>query len=350
MGDLSQDEIDALIAGAMMGDDDDAGDTASEAEAEVESEEDILEDSLPDLGKKKEKKPQGKIRDYDFSNPNPIPEDQKKTITFLHENFAQKLKVSLSAFLRSEVDISLKSVEQLTFAQYTNSLNSPTCIMSYDMPPLSGYGVIEVNAIIAYAVINRMLGGDGSVPSQVRPFTDVELAILRRLVDMLLNELEETWKPVINMHFTPKEMYTNPSLVKIIPMKEVTLIITFNMKIADSSGLVTICIPYSNLEPIAFKLGSKQWIKFSNKQSEDIQAAHQRNFLGLELETTAVLARFDMNMEDVLSLEKGDILDTGKKTKDPIILKIANRDKFEANPGLLGKHKALSIEKELIKE
>lgn len=338
MSDLSQDEIDALIAGAME----------KEDEPEAASEE--LAEDEPSPEKVSKAKGPDKIKLYDFTVPNPIPEEQKKTITYLHENMAQKLRVTLSAFLRSEVDISLQSVEQLTFGQYTAGLSSPTCIMSFDMPPLSGYGIIEVNAVIAYSVINRMLGGDGSVPAQLRPFTDVELAILRRLIDCLLGEMCETWKSVINLNISPKEMYTNPSLVHTIPMKEVSIIITMNAKIADASGLITFCIPYGNLEPIAFKLGKKQWGKMSSKQSEDIQAAHRRNFLGLNLELKAILSKFEMNMSDVLSLEKGDILDTGQKTRDPIILRVGNQDKYEVNPGLLRQYKAVSIQKELIKE
>jgi flagellar motor switch protein FliM len=218
------------------------------------------------------------------------------------------------------------------------------------MPPLNGYGLVEINAIVAYSFIDKLLGGDGSVPEEVRHFTDVELAIVRKIIDTMLLDLSDTWKTVLNVSFNPKEIQTNPAMVRIIPMKEVTVIITFSVKVADSSGLITICIPYANLEPIAFKLGNQQWHKYAAKQSEEIQAAHMNNFHNVPLDVTAILGKMDLPMEEVLALQAGDILDLGSKTSDPVTVRIASKDKYYANPGLLSKHKAVSILKEVEKE
>lgn len=330
--DLSQDEIDALISGAKETD---------ELSEEVQS-----DNQRPE----KEKKAKQKVKNYNFKKPCPIPEEQKKTIALLHEQYAQKLKINLSAFLRTETETSLEGVEQVTFAEYISSLNSPTTITSFDMHPLSGFGLIEVNAVIAYSIIDRMLGGKGSVPSQVRPFTDVEIAIIRKFVDTLLENLQEAWKPIIKMTFSPKTIQTNPSMIRIIPMREITLIVTLNVKIANTNGLITICIPYSNLEPIAFKLGNQQWNKYTGKKSESIQAAQRKNFYRINLELSAILGTIDLNIEDVLSLQVGDIIDLGKKTKSPIKIQVAKKEKFEASPGLLGKYKAISIQNDIKKE
>ncbi len=344
MADLSQDEIDALIAGADDKDETSGTDDGGDNLPPIPTNDEGLQEEEPKLDGNKN------VSVYNFRKPQPIPEDQKKTITLLHEGYAQRLKLNLSSFLRSDIDISLQNVEQLSFAQYTNSLSTPTCITSFDMAPLTGYGIIEVNAVIAYAIIDKMLGGDGTVPAQVRRFTDVELAIVRRLIDTLLTELTVAWKPILNIAFTPKEMRTNPSMVRIIPTKEICLIITFNVKILDTSGLITICLPYANMEPISFKLGSRQWRNYTAKQSEDVVTAHKRNFYRVKLQLSAILGRVRLPMEEVLALQPGDILDLGTKTRDPIILRVSNEDKFEVNPGLLGKYKAITIQKELIKE
>lgn len=350
MADLSQDEIDALISGAMDDEGGGGGDEGGVADSADSSSEPAAAGApspgLAPIGVS----PGKKIKDYDFRKPSPIPEEQKKTIALLHENYAQKLKVDLSALLRSEVEATLENVEQVTFAEYIASLNTPTCITSFDMHPLSGIGLIETNAVIAYAIINRMLGGNGAVPGAVRPFTDVEVAIVRKLVDTLLLDLEEAWKPIVNVSFTPKEIETNPAMVRIIPMKEVSLIITLNVKIADASGLLTVCIPYANLEPIAFKLGSPQWNKITGKQSEDVVSALEDSFKNMKVEARAILGTIEFGMSEVLALEVGDIIDLDQRTRDPIVLQIAGEDKFTVNPGLVGKHKAVSIHNEIKKE
>lgn len=345
MADLSQDEIDDLISGALSGEEEDDADLPVMTEEESPSSEGISSTVTPETPK-----PMGSVRGYDFRKPTPIPEDQKKTIALLHEQYAQKLKINLSAFLRTEVDVSLENVEQVTFAEYISSLSTPTCITSFDMQPLNGIGLIETNAVIAYAIVDRMLGGSGFVHGQVRPFTDVELAIVRKLVDNLLVDLHEAWKPIVNISFVPKEVQTNPAMVRIIAMKELALIITLNVKIKESSGLLTICIPYANLEPIAFKLGSQQWNKYTGKQPEDIYEAILHNFYGVPLDVTAMLGKIQLSMHDVLALQVGDIIDLGVKTKEPVKIQVAGVDKFLANPGLLGKQKAISIVSEVKKE
>jgi flagellar motor switch protein FliM len=344
MNDLSQDEIDALISGAL---------SKEEGEAPVEEPKEEEKKSSSSKKVKKlnsSKKKEEYLLPYDFRKPSPIPEEQKRTITLLHETFAQKLKVSLSSFLRAEVDVTLKNVEQLSYAQYAASLNTPTCVSTFEMPPLTGFGLIEVNAIVAYAIIDKMLGGDGMVPSQVRPFTGVELSIVSKMIEMLLATLSEIWKPIINMSFLSKDLQANPAMIRIIPMKEISLIITLNVKVCEVSGLITLCIPYTNLEPIAFKLGNQQWHKFSVTQSEEIQEAHRRNFHSMELDIHAILGSINLSMEEILSLEKGDILNLDQKTSEPLSLRVSDKDKFLIRPGLRGKHKAIIIEKEIKKE
>lgn len=339
MADLSQDEIDALISG-----------TSSEEES-VEPPVEKTDSSVKENPKQeKEEVKEKNLRKYDFKKPSPIPEEQKNTIALLHEHYAQKLKVNLSAFLRTEVETSIENVEQITFSAYISSLNTPTCISSFDMSPLNGFGLIEVNAIIAYSVIDRMLGGNGSPPKQVRPFTDVEISIIRKFIGNLLTDLQDTWKSVVNVSFSPREIQTNPAMVRIIPMREITLIITLGIKISDANGLITICIPYSNLEPISFKLGNQQWTKYTSKPSEDVLTAHKRNFYKVPLEVNAILGQIELGIEEIIALEVGDIIDLSKKTKDPIHLQIAGSNKFEANPGLLGKHKAAIIKNDIKKD
>lgn len=330
MADLSQEEIDALISG--------------EGEGEATKTTDAETDSGAAVDKRA-----AEVKIYDFRKPSPIPEEQKKTFALLHEQYAQRLKVNLSAFLRTEVEVSLENVEQMTFSQYVSSLNTPTCLATFEMPPLNGFGLIEANAIIAYSVIDRMLGGSGLRPEQVRPFTDVEMAIVKRFMESLLYDLQETWKSLIAIRFNVHETKTNPALVRIIPMKEITLVITLNIKVVNASGLITICIPYSNLEPLAFKLGSQQWNEYT-KQSEEVLQTQKENFCKIPMELSAVLSKIDLSMEEVLALQVGDIVDLGHKTSCPISVKVGASEKFEANVGLVGKHKAFVIQNEIQKD
>lgn len=342
MSELSQDEIDAMLNGggddpppkkAAPKKDGDASDAASSQDAEGDA----------DL-------PEGVVH-FDFMRPNRFPKEQKKTLRLIHETFAHSLGLSLSASLNLEVSIEFESVEQLSFQEYTNTLITPTCIFVYDIHPLGGVGILEINATFAYAIIDKMLGGEGVVPPIGRAFTDLERAIMQKLSLTVLRELESSWSHIINLKFHLTEIQTNPSFIRCFPLREVCIVITLRAKLGDTTSLITLCVPYASLEPISSKLGNDQWhSRYSSRKSEEVQKAHKRNFSKIELALQAILGEIDIPMLDLLLLKRGDILNLEHKTTKPLSIRVGGIEKFKASPGLVGKHKGVAITKEIVKE
>src|SRR6476620_7520878 len=87
----------------------------------------------------------GKAVSYDFRRPDRIAKDQLRSIHLLHDNFARNLASSLSGYLRAYVAVNLISVEQLSLAEFTQCLQSPTVLVSLGMKPLDGNAVMELN-------------------------------------------------------------------------------------------------------------------------------------------------------------------------------------------------------------
>ena len=285
---------------------------------------------------------------YDFTAPSRIPQEQEKTIQLLHETFAEAAALRLSAYLNSEVTVTLDSVEQTTFQEYTSGLSSPTCMVTLDMHPLSGFSVMEINSVLMYGVIDKMLGGKGDDKGVKRPFTELELSISKKFFKIMLQELSHSWASVLAVSFSIKEFFTNPAGVRSIPTREVCLVVTLKMTIGGASGLATIAIPYVSLEPISGKLRNEQFnSRFRAKQPEEILAAHQRNFSSMEMDVKGILGTLPLTVEELLLLQEGDILDLGQKVNDTIDLYVANTPKFKATPGLVGKYKGAIIKEEV---
>jgi flagellar motor switch protein FliM len=286
------------------------------------------------------------VEEYDFSAGASISPEQKKSIQLLHESYAQSLSGSMSSFLTNDVEVTLEEVEEKIFSQYLNDLEFPTAIGTFDMPPLSGHGVVEVNAPLMYAIVNRMLGGSLVVPKESTPFTEVEQAVIQRLLNVLLVDLQKSWSLFLNVSFHLKELHTNPGFVQAIPKRDLCLVSTFKIKIEDITGLMTVCFPHSNLDLVASKLGGQDdrgYVQYT----EDIFKAHCGNFYEIEVDAEAILGSVELSAVDLLALSSGDILDLGRKTKDPIFLRICGKDKFSCKPGLVGKCKGVLIEEEL---
>lgn len=339
MTDLSQDEIDSLMGGG--GDFPSPDDTVAVAEEEESPAENLVA----------EQEHSWNVQDYDFKKPNRIPKEHKRTICMVHETFAQTVSMTLSAFLRTEVTVSLQEVEQTTFQEYTMSLTPPTCAATVDMQPLNGCGVVELNAALVYTMIDRMLGGSGSIPAQIKSFTDIELSIARKLLNTILKDLGDSWQQLLRINFGLKEMHSNPAFIRSIPSREVCLAAYIKVDVGDVNGLFTLCIPYVNLEPIAGKLKNEQFnSRYSPKQNDDVKEAHERNFSQITLEIKPILGSFDLSMRELLFLQPGDIIDIKQGVSDPIRVCIGGQEKFLATPGLRGKSKAIAIQGDIAKE
>ena len=154
---LDQDEVDALlqaVAGGELGENKEDGSLA-EAEAALE-------------------KPR-EVHTYDFKRPERVSKDQMRAFEGLHERFSRNLGAALSGYLRTIIEVKIRSTEQLTYAEFTYSLPTPTSFSLLSCAPLEGQVCLEISPLIIYPIIDRMLGGSNAelyIPQ--RPLTQIE--------------------------------------------------------------------------------------------------------------------------------------------------------------------------------
>ena len=146
---LSQSEIDALLSAISTG-----------------------EMSAEDMKKEDETR---KVKVYDFKRALRFSKDQIRSLTRIHENFARLLTTYFSAQLRTYVQINVASVDQIPFEEFIRSIPNMTLINIFEVPPLDGNILMEVNPNIAYTMLDRMMGGVGESPGKVDNLTEIEI-------------------------------------------------------------------------------------------------------------------------------------------------------------------------------
>ena len=289
---LSQSEIDKLLSAISTGD--------------VSAEEIKKEDE------------QKKVKVYDFKRPDKFSKDQIRTLYMLHENFARLLNTYLSTHLRTMVNVEVASVEQLTYQEFIQSLTNPSVIGVVAVPPLKGNIIMEINTGISFSIIDRVLGGKGENTIKPRVLTEIEIAIMRRVIDRALDQLKEVWTNVVR--FEPKLEATedNPQFVQIVPPSDMVVIITLQMKVGDVEGFMNICMPYLVLEPVMSKLTTTFWVASSVSREDNPE---QVEVLKRRIEKTYVpfiveLGEINISIREFLTLGFGDVLQLDTKVKD----------------------------------
>jgi flagellar motor switch protein FliM len=149
--------------------------------------------------------------------------------------------------------------------------------------------------------------------------------------------LTESWRELVDVEFKIAEVESNPHLVQIVAPNEVVVVLGFEIKMGGRAGTMSLCIPFNVIEPVMEKLLSQGWLAYQRRTpSDDMTEQIARGIGATYVTVVAFLAETTMTVGELLTLQPGDILQTGKPVDGPIILQVEKRNKFA---GGIGRHK-----------
>ena len=323
---LSQDEIDQLLTAISTGG----------AEAESTTQTAAATD-------------QRKIKIYDFKRPDKFSKEQIRTVSIMHETFARLTTTALSGQLRSMVHVHVASVDQLTYEEFTRSLQNQTILGIINMDPLKGSAILEIDPSITYSIIDRVFGGQGESTKVNRESTDIEQAVMEGVIVRMLGNLREAWSQVIDLRPRLGQIETNPQFAQIVPPTEMVVLVSLEMKIGEVEGMMNFCIPYLTIEPIISKLSAQYMYSSvrSGATTENLNTIKD-SLSSIEVPVLAEIGSMQLTVRDVLSLRKGDVVRfPNVRTTDQMTLKIGNRKKFLCRPGIVRNKLSVQVTKKL---
>jgi len=189
-----------------------------------------------------------------------------------------------------------------------------------------------------------MFGGSGKVLDTGRELTGIEKTLMNRIGNVVYRELQDAWAHICPIQTKQISLETNPQFVQIVPPGETVITISFQLKLLQSTGLMTICYPYVALESIVGKLSAQNWIDATKKKTHEKNAeTNFDNLSHLDVPLSAVLANTEVRIDDFLNLKIGDVITTDQKINQEVDVYIRHRKKFSGRPGLVGKKRGLVV-------
>ncbi len=281
---------------------------------------------------------------YDFKRPNRFSREQLRTIHMLHETFARYLSTTLSAHLRTPVKVSLINVQQRIYDEYLGSLKAPAVMYVFTPDPLDGQAIIEFNPYIVFIMIDRLMGGPGRVRGRVRDLTEIEENLVRAMVERAMADLKEAWDPMVKFDPHIDAYESNPQFAQIVSPNDTTCLITFEVKVGDAGGSMSICMPHSTLQPVLQQLSAQQWYQKGSKISSERSAdAITAGLASVEIPVIACLGKACISVSEMLGLQPGDVIKLDEHAFHRLKVVIGNNPKFHAIPGLNGSNYAVQI-------
>lgn len=317
---LSQNEVDALLDAVSNG--------------EVETETNI-----------KNKKAEG-VQEYDLVGQDKVVRNRIPTLDLIFERFIRLFRVTLSTSLKRIASINISSTDLLKFGEFINTLPLPSCMNIVRFDSVGGFALIVVESKLAYALVDTFFGGSERPFTRIegKEFTAIELSIIKKVVEGVIVDLEEAWKPVYKMdiHYVRSEI--NPQFVGIVPPNEVVITTTFEVELENASGVISIVIPYATLEPIKQKLtagyqSDQQAIMSTGTWSEMIKT----QLLNTTVNVKVDLGESEMTMSDMMKLSVGDVVPLGQDAGGELSVLIEDTVKFKGLYGVSRGNIALQV-------
>jgi flagellar motor switch protein FliM len=270
---------------------------------------------------------QRKVTHYDFHRADRISQDQMRSLTLLHDDFARNFSSSLSAYLRAFVEVTLASVEQMSYGEFVKILPDPTLFSSIGMRPLDGNMALELNPNLVFPMIDMLLGGPGNVVAEARNLTEIEMHIIEGVINLGMRDLKEAWRPIMELDFYLDGAGTKPQMFQIVSGGETVVTVGMDIKVGENVGTMNICIPSRMLKVIRSRF-DQQW-SIRRQKVAGSEADKILNLIrGAEVSISGVMRESNLTVDDLLKILPGDVIQLNKPMSEPLLLCVAGIPKF----------------------
>ncbi|WP_236718546.1 flagellar motor switch protein FliM [Actinoplanes sp. TFC3] len=272
---------------------------------------------------------------YDFRKPIKLSREHVRTLQIAFETYARSCGTLLTTRLRVVSSASLVSIEQLNYDEYVASLSNPTVIAVVSIDPLPGTVLLEIASSAVMTAIDHMLGGPGGAQPE-RPLTEVEMPLLRGLLERMLGELRYGFETLVDIRPKLKEVEYNAQFLRAHQPGDAVVIASFEMKIGTEECVASICLPFNTILPV---LEKQELIELTPAERMVRETSLRNLTAGLSAAPIDVAVRFQpirMRTDDIVDLRPGDVVPLGHPTSVPLEVTVNETVFAHAVPGNQG--------------
>jgi len=256
---------------------------------------------------------------------------------------------SLRNFTSDNVEVTMDSISSVRFGDYLNSIPLPAILSVIKAEEWDNYGLLTVDSNLIYSMIDVLLGGrrvGGNIRVEGRPYTTIELALARRLIEVILEDTHRAFEPVTQINFKLERMETNPRFAAISRPGNAAILIELRIEMDDRGGKIEILLPYATIEPIREQL--LQMFMGEKFGRDPIWEGHlATEIYQADVEIEAVLHEQELPLSRLLDLQPGQTVMFERAPTDPIRLRCGDVELTEAIMGHIGNHVSVRVTRPL---
>jgi flagellar motor switch protein FliM len=252
---------------------------------------------------------------------------------------------SLRNFTSDNVEVALDSISSVRFGDYLNSIPLPAILSVIKAEEWDNFGLLTVDSSLIYSMIDVLLGGrrvGGAIRIEGRPYTTIEMALARRMIEVILEDTHRAFEPVTDVNFRIERLETNPRFAAISRPANAAILIELRIEMDDRGGKIEILLPYATIEPIREQL--LQMYMGEKFGRDPIWEGHlATEIYAADVEIDAILHEVDLPLSRILDLAPGETVMFERTPADPIKLRCGGVELTEAVMGHIGNHVSVRV-------
>ncbi|MEN1976982.1 FliM/FliN family flagellar motor switch protein [Cellulomonas sp. P4] len=257
---------------------------------------------------------------YDFRRPMTMAREHARVLEMAFETFARQWGNQLTARLRAMAQVTLDGLSLTSYDEYVRTLPGTTAMMLCTIEQTRQTAVVQVPVSTTMVWIDFLLGGPGSGdPREDRELTEIELTLLRGVMQAALGDLGYAFSALAPLDVTFRSVQYNPQFVQAVPASDAVLVATFQMRVGEREDLATVMFPAELL------LAAVRQADGSNGRSLEDQRAHEVALADLEaaveevpVEVAVRFAPVVVRPRDVVDLAVGDVVPLSHPSSQPL--------------------------------
>jgi flagellar motor switch protein FliM len=256
---------------------------------------------------------------------------------------------SLRNFTSDNVEVSLDSISSVRFGDYINSIPLPAIMSVIKAEEWDNFGLLTVDSSLIYSMIDVLLGGrrvGGNIRVEGRPYTTIEMALARRMIEVILDDTHKAFEPLTPVRFRIERLETNPRFAAISRPANAAILIELRIEMDDRGGKIEILLPYATIEPIREQL--LQMYMGEKFGRDPIWEGHlATEIFAADVEVEVVLHEVQLPLSRVLAMQPGDTVMFERSPTDPVQLRCGDVELTDAIMGHIGNHVSVRVARPL---
>jgi flagellar motor switch protein FliM len=270
-------------------------------------------------------------------------------LEIVFDRLVRLMTTSLRNFTSDNVEVSLDRITSVRFGDYLNSIPLPAILAVFKAEEWDNFGLFTVDSSLIYSIIDVLLGGrrgQTAIRIEGRPYTTIESNLVKRMVEVILADAEQAFRPLSPVKFNIDRLETNPRFAAISRPANAAILVRLRIDMEDRGGTVELLLPYATIEPIRDVL--LQMFMGEKFGRDPIWEGHLATEIGqAEIAVEAVLYESELPLKQLMKLEVGETLTLEMKPDALVTVRCGDVALTEGRMGRVGDRVAVRVTKPL---